>query len=130
MTYSDFLLIILILAAVILGGLYLFNRWVAKKYGSQVAAIDKIKVNTNIFVIDKKKMRLKDARESIPKVIYDSMPKFYRLIKLPLVKAKIGNKILTLVCEEKIFKSINTKKSYKVELAGIYIAGFVKSNKK
>jgi len=128
MTYSDFLLIILILAAVVLGALYFFNRWAAKKYGTQVAAIDKIKVNTNIFVIDKKKMRLKDA--NLPKIIYDSMPKFYCFIKLPLIKAKIGNKIMTLVCEEKIFKSINAKKSYKVELAGIYITGFAKSNKK
>ena len=41
--------------------------------------------------------------------------------KLPVVKAKVGPQIMTLISEEKIFDSIPVKKEVKAVVSGIYI---------
>ncbi len=73
----------------------------------------------SILVIDKKRMRLKDA--GLPKVILENTPKYLRRSKVPIVKAKIGPKIMSLMCDEKIFPLLPVKKELKVVLSGIYI---------
>ncbi len=73
----------------------------------------------SILVIDKKRMRLKDA--GLPKVIVENTPKYLKRSKVPVVKAKIGPKIMSLMCDEKIFPLLPVKKELKVVLSGIYI---------
>lgn len=73
----------------------------------------------SILIIDKKRMRLKDA--GLPKVIVENTPKYLRRSKVPIVKAKIGPKIMSLMCDEKIFPLLPVKKEMKVVLSGIYI---------
>lgn len=84
--------------------------------------INQNKMNTSILVIDKKKMKITEA--NLPKMVVDQVPKFYRIRKMPLVKAKIGPKITTLICDPQVFKTLPTKKQVKVELAGLYITGY------
>lgn len=127
MTYIDILLVIVIVVAIILGGLYFLNRWAAKKYGAQQDMIEKSKMVTNIFVLNKKKMRLKDA--NLPKLVLQNMPKFYTVFKMPMVQAKIGNKIMNLICDKKVYKTIELKKNCKVEMAGIYILSYANGKK-
>ena len=43
--------------------------------------------------------------------------------KVPVVKAKVGPKIVSMVADEKIFDLIPTKKEVKAEVSGIYIVG-------
>lgn len=123
MTGLDILLLITIIIAVLLLGIIILNRWAVKRFDKQQDLIDKSKTVTNIFVIDKKKMKINDA--NLPKVIIESIPKFYRVFKMPMVQAKIGNKIMNLICDKKAFKTMPIKKSIKVELAGIYIVNVV-----
>ena len=73
----------------------------------------------SILVIDKKRMKLKEA--GLPKMIVDNTPKYLRGSKIPVVKAKIGPRIMTLMCDEKIFPLLPVKKELKVVLSGIYI---------
>ena len=40
---------------------------------------------------------------------------------MPVVKAKIGPKIMTLMCDEKIFPLVPVKKEVKAVISGIYI---------
>ena len=47
--------------------------------------------------------------------------KRFRGQKVPIVKAKIGNQIMSLMCDEKIFEQIPVKKSVKAKVSGIYI---------
>jgi hypothetical protein len=54
-------------------------------------------------------------------MVIDQTPKYMRWSKLPIVKAKIGPKIMTLVADEKVFEVIPVKKECKVVLSGIYI---------
>ena len=44
-----------------------------------------------------------------------------RFSKLPIVKAKVGPQILSLVCDEKIFDIVPVKKEVKATVSGIYI---------
>ncbi|MGN0507272.1 MAG: hypothetical protein ACI4FZ_11980 [Lachnospiraceae bacterium] len=73
----------------------------------------------SLLVIDKKMMKLKDA--GFPKVVLDQTPKYLRGSKVPVVKAKIGPKVTTLMCDAKIFDLIPVKKEVKAVMNGIYI---------
>ena len=73
----------------------------------------------SILVIDKKRMKLKDA--GFPQIVLDQTPKYLRRAKVPVVKAKIGPKVASLMCEEKIFDLIPVKKEVKAVMNGIYI---------
>ena len=73
----------------------------------------------SILVIDKKMMKLKDA--GFPKIVLEQTPKYLRGSKVPVVKAKIGPKVTTLMCDAKIFDLIPVKKEVKAVMNGIYI---------
>lgn len=73
----------------------------------------------SLLIIDKKMMKLKDA--GFPKVVLDQTPKYLRGSKVPVVKAKIGPKVTTLMCDAKIFDLIPLKKEVKAVMNGIYI---------
>lgn len=73
----------------------------------------------SLLVIDKKRMALKDA--NLPKIVMEQTPKIYRRAKQPIVKAKVGPKIVTMLCDEKIFDLIPVKKEIKAVVNGIYI---------
>lgn len=40
---------------------------------------------------------------------------------MPIVKAKVGPQIMSLICEEKIFDSVPVKKEVKAVVSGIYV---------
>ena len=42
---------------------------------------------------------------------------------MPLVKAKVGPQIVTLISNQKVYDALPLKKNVKVELAGMYISG-------
>ena len=73
----------------------------------------------SMLIIDKKKMRLKDS--GLPAVVIEQSPKMLRRSKLPIVKAKIGPKVMTLICDASIYDSIPVKKEVKAVVSGLYI---------
>ncbi len=72
-----------------------------------------------MLIIDKKKMKLADA--GLPPIVLEQTPKYMRRAKLPIVKAKIGPQIMSLVCDASIFDVIPLKKEVKATVSGIYI---------
>ena len=66
----------------------------------------------SLLVIDKKKMKLQDA--NLPKIVMEQA-------KVPVVKVKIGPKIVTMLCDEKVYDLIPVKKEVKAVVSGIYI---------
>ena len=74
-----------------------------------------------MLVIDKKIMKLKEA--GLPQAVLDQTPKYLRRSKVPIVKAKVGPRIMILMCDPKIFDLIPVKKEVKAVVAGIYITG-------
>ena len=64
-------------------------------------------------------MRLIDS--GLPQAVLDQTPKLMRRAKLPIVKAKVGPQVMSLVADEKIFEAIPVKKEVKATVSGIYI---------
>ena len=115
------LLIIVIILAVVLAVLYFLGKKAQKKQEAQQAQIEASKQTVSMLVIDKKRMPLKEA--GLPQMVIDQTPKMMRRMKLPVVKAKVGPKIMTLISDEKIFELIPVKKEVKAQVSGIYIVG-------
>ena len=107
-------------AAVVLAVLYFFGRKMQKKQAEAQEQIDSSKQLASILVIDKKKLKPKDS--GLPQVALGQLPWYAKNQKLPIVKAKIGPQIMTLMCDAEVFEIIPVKKECKVALSGIYIA--------
>ena len=112
------ILAILIVAVVVL---YFLGRKMQKKQEEQQQQIEAYKQNVTMLVIDKKIMKLKEA--GLPQAVIDNTPKMMRRSKLPIVKAKVGPRIMTLICDAAIFDQIPVKKEVKATVSGIYITG-------
>ena len=115
----DIAILIFVVLAVVILVLYLLNRWASRRMVEQQGMIEKHKATTTIYVIDKKKERAHKA--NFPKVVQEQLPKWNRLMKVPLVKAKVGPQIMTLMCDQRVFDVLPLKKTVKVDMAGIYI---------
>ena len=107
-------LIIVAVLLVILIVLYFTGRKLQKKQAAQQSQMEAAKQVVNILVIDKKKMRLKDA--GLPAVVLEQTPKMMRRAKLPIVKAKVGPQIVSLVCDANVFELIPVKKEVKATI--------------
>lgn len=66
-------------------------------------------------------MKLKDA--GLPAAVYEQTPKLLRRQKVPVVKAKVGPKIQTFMCDAAVFDEIPLKKEVRVTASGLYITG-------
>ncbi len=123
---SDIFIIIAVILVAALGGMV----WVGKKnYAKNLEAqsfINQYKMVTPILIIDKRMAR--PTPENLPKAIYEKMPKAAKLRKMPIVKAKVGPQITTLLCDKSVYDNLPVKKTVKVELAGVYISSIVGMN--
>lgn len=118
-TVTKVLLIILAILVVAIVVLVIVGKKAQKKQAEQQAQIDAAKQTISMLVIDKKKMKLKDA--GLPAIVLEQTPKYMRRAKLPIVKAKIGPQITSLICDASIFDSVPVKKEVKATVSGIYI---------
>lgn len=117
----NILWIVLAIIVVALVVLYFVGRRLQKKQEASQAQIDAAKQTVSMLIIDKKKMPIKDS--GLPQMVIDQTPKLMRRNKLPIVKAKVGPKIMTFVADERVFDLIPVKKEVKAEISGIYITG-------
>jgi len=99
--------------------LYFLGKKLQKKQEEAQSQMQASAQTVSILVIDKKKMKMKDA--GLPKIVVDQTPKYLRGSKVPIVKAKIGPRVLSLVCDAKVFDLIPVKKEVKAVISGIYI---------
>ena len=100
-TVLNILLVILIIAAVILAILYFLGNKLQKRQLEQQQMLDATAQTVSLLVIDKKKLKLTQA--GLPKMVVDQTPKYMRWTKVPVVKAKIGPKIVTLIADSRVF---------------------------
>ena len=118
-TLSIVLLVISVILVIGIVVLYFLGKKAQKRQAQQQEQIEATKQRISMLVIDKKRMKLKDA--GLPQAVIAQTPKLLRGSKLPVVKAKIGPQIMTLVCDEKIFDMVPVKKEVKATVSGIYI---------
>ena len=108
------LLVILVIAVIALAVLYFLGRKLEKRQ-----LLEMSKQTVSMLVIDKKKMKIKES--GLPKIVYEQTPKYMRWAKVPVVKAKVGPKVMTLLADERVFASLPVKTEAKVVVSGLYI---------
>nr|WP_178634733.1 hypothetical protein [uncultured Mediterraneibacter sp.] len=119
---STGLIIMLVILVILIGAcvaLYFFGKKAEKKQAEQKEQMDAVAQTVSMLVIDKKKMKIKEA--GLPPVVLENTPKYLRRTKVPVVKAKVGPRVMTLMCDEKVFEVLPVKKEAKVVMSGIYI---------
>lgn len=115
-----FIVILVVLIAACIA-LYFFGKRAEKKQAEHQEQMEAAAQTVSMLVIDKKKMKLKEA--GLPAVVLENTPKYLRRTKVPVVKAKIGPRIMTLMCDNKVFEVIPVKKEIKAVVSGLYITG-------
>ena len=118
-TPAIILLVVAVVMIAALVGLYFYAKKMERK---QVEAQEQMKAvaqSVSMLIIDKRRMKLKDA--GLPSVVLENTPKYLRWTKVPVVKAKVGPRVMTLMCDDKIFANIPIKKEVKAVVSGIYI---------
>ena len=112
------ILAILIIACIVL---YFLGKKAEKKQAEQQDQLDAVKQTVSMLIIDKGRVRLRDA--GFPPIVVENTPKYLRRSKVPVVKAKVGPKVMTLMCDAQIYPIIPVKKEVKATISGIYITG-------
>lgn len=121
-TWMVVLIWVLVIAA-IGAGLYFWGRKLQKKYEEQQQIVNQHKQVVPLFVIDKKKDKMENLK--LPKQVKDQIPKMQRKRKMPVVIAKAGPQIVTLMCDEVVYNTVPVKKQIKAEVAGIMLVNVV-----
>lgn len=115
------LLVILVVLIIACIALYFLGKKAEKKQAEQQEQLDAVKQTVSMLVIDKGRIRLKDA--GFPSIVLENTPKYLRRSKVPVVKAKVGPKVMTLMCDAQVYPTIPVKKEVKATVSGIYITG-------
>ena len=97
-TFLNVVLIILVIALIALAVLYYFGRKMEKRQAEQQSMM-----------------------EAAKQTVFDQTPWYMRRAKLPIVKAKVGPKVLTLIADDKAFLQLPVKTEAKVVISGLYI---------
>ena len=118
-TFFIVLGIIVIVLAILLVVLYFLGKNLQKKQASQQEAMDAAAQQMNLYIIDMKMMKAMDA--NLPKMVTEQIPKYMRRAKLPIVKAKVGPRVMSMICDAKVFDTIAPKQEVKATVSGLYI---------
>ena len=112
-------IVILVVLIALIIVLYFLGKRAQKKQDEQQAQLDAMKQSVTMLIIDKKRMKLNEA--GLPQAVIDQTPKLLRRSKLPILKVRIGNRVMSLICDEKIFDKVPVKKEVKASVSGIYV---------
>jgi len=118
-TWQIVLLIVLVVVAAILVALYFVGRKLQKRQDEQQEAINNAAQQMELFIIDKKKMKITEA--GLPKIVVDQTPKYLRRAKVPVVKAKIGPRVMSFMADNKVYDALAPNQTVKATVSGIYI---------
>ena len=113
------LLICALIFVAVIAGMYFWGRKLQKKQVEQKEQLNAHAQNMKMLIIDKKRMKLKEA--GLPKIAVDETPWYLKGSKVPVVKAKVGPQIMTFICDEEIFDLVPVNKEVKAVVSVLYI---------
>ena len=119
---SPVTIVLLVILAVLIAAtiaLYFLGKKAQKRKDEQDAQLAATAQTVTMLIIDKKRMRLNQS--GLPQAVIDQTPKLMRRSKHPIVKAKVGPKVMTLIADDACFDMIPVKKEVKATESGIYI---------
>lgn len=94
MSVWQIITIILLVILAVLVVLYFVGRRMQKKQAEASVQMEAMKQTISMLIIDKKRLKVKES--GLPQVVIDQTPRYLRWTKLPVVKAKVGPKIMVL----------------------------------
>lgn len=115
-------IITIVVAVVLIGALVALSIYGKKLQDRQEESQKELQAaaqSMSLLIIDKKRMKLRES--GLPQIVIEQTPKRFRGQKVPIVKAKIGPRIMSLICDEKIYDQIPLKKEVRAMVSGIYI---------
>lgn len=114
------LTVVIVVLIALLVALYFWGKKAQRRQAIQKEQMDAVAQTVSMLVIDKKKLKLSES--GLPAQVIEQTPKYLRWNKLPIVKAKVGPRIMTLSCDPQVFEVLPVKKEVKVVVSGIYIS--------
>ena len=108
---------VILIAAIV--ALVIVGKKAQKKQAEQQVQLDAMKQTMTMLIIDKKRMKLNES--GLPQSVIEQTPKLLRRSKLPILKVRVGNRVMSLICDEKIFDQVPVKKEVKASVSGIYV---------
>ena len=111
-TFGIVMLVIAIILVIVMIVLYFLGKKAQKRKAEQDEQIAAAAQTVSMLIIDKKRMRMNES--GLPQQVLEQTPKLMRRSKLPIVKAKVGPRVMTLIA---------VKKEVKATVSGLYITG-------
>ena len=113
------LLVVIAITIAAMVALYFFGKKTQAKKEEQDAQMAAVAQTVSMLIIDKKRLKIKDS--GLPQAVIDQTPWYGRFAKYPIVKAKVGPRVMSLIADEAVFNEIPVKKEVKATVSGIYI---------
>ena len=107
----------LLIAAIVF--IYIRGRKMQQQQAEAKKKMEEAKQTVTMLVIDKQKKRMNEA--GLPDEVMKQVPVYARRFKVPVVKAKIQTRIMTLLADDKVFEILPVKKQVTCTVSGMYI---------
>lgn len=95
------------------------GRQMTKKQAEAEQQMEATKQSVSMLIIDKQKKKMIES--GLPQSVIEQAPKYTRRMKLPVVKAKVGPRVMTLIADQKVYDILPLKKQVTCMVSGIYI---------
>ena len=110
------IVVVLLIGVVIL---YFVGSKMQTRQLEQEQLMDQMAQTVSMLVIDKKILRMKES--GLPPAVLEQTPKYMRRAKVPVVKGKVGNRIMVMLADNAAYEILPVKSEAKVVISGIYI---------
>ena len=110
-------IVVFLIAVVVF--LFIYGRRLQRKQADTEKQMEAMKQQVSILVIDKQKKKITES--GLPDAVIAQTPKYARRMKVPVVRAKIGPRVMNLIADAKVFEVLPVKKTCSVIISGIYI---------
>lgn len=117
--WGKILIVIGIIIVIAVVALYFYGSKLQRRQLEQEEMMEQMAQTVSMLIIDKKIMKLKEA--GLPPQMLEQTPKYMRRAKVPVVKAKVGNRIMVLLAENTAYEVLPVKSEAKVVISGMYI---------
>ena len=117
-----FVIVIIVIAAVIaVAGvvIWFLSKRMERSRLEQEDVIRQTAQMTSVLVIDKKKLRLPNA--GLPDVAMNEVKWYQKIAKVPVVKVKVGSRIMNMLADPRVYDALPIKCEAKVIVSGLYI---------
>ena len=118
-TVTIVLLVIMVVLILAIVALYFLGKKAEKNRAAQEEQMAAVAQQVSMLIIDKKRMRMKNS--GLPEAVIAQTPWYAKNSKIPVVKAKVGPQVMTLICDAAIFDEMPIKKEVKATVSGLYI---------